>query len=145
MNMSVLSFESLAELFCLLKMIPTSKYNFHPRDIVMNQFTLPAKRGKKFWTSGANDGENCEGVYAWCALSELVPTGLLTAFTKAATSSSDHCLSLDTAGTDNSSVLAHSNCTNKMPYICEPKCKGPTCPSTCVKNVLIPPTFWLYT
>jgi len=93
----------------------------------------------KFWTSGANDGDQCdvEGVYAWCALSEVVPLGLLTAFTKPTKSSSERCLLLDAAGKDNSSALVHSDCTVKMPYICEQNCTEPTCPSDCAKNVEI--------
>jgi hypothetical protein len=95
------------------------------------------KRTKQFWTSGANDGISCDvqSVYMWCALSELVPPGLLSAFIKPTTSASERCLLLDAAGTDNSTTLAHSNCTQKMPYICEPKCKQPKCPSECAKNV----------
>jgi len=91
----------------------------------------------KFWTSGSNDGASCDAqkVYSWCALNALVPTGLLANVTKATTSMTERCLVFDAAGTDNSSVLAHSDCATKMPYICEAPCKLPTCPSTCVKNV----------
>jgi hypothetical protein len=97
----------------------------------------------KFWTSGANDGDQCDvqGVYAWCTLSEVVPKGFLTAYMKPANSSTERCLLLNAAGKDNSSALAHSDCSVKMPYICEPTCKGPTCPSGCVKNVQIPGHF----
>jgi hypothetical protein len=91
-----------------------------------------------FWTSGANDGDQCdvEGAYAWCSLSEVVPKGLLNAYMKPANASTERCLLLNAAGKDNSSALAHSDCSVKMPYICEPTCKIPSCPSGCVKNVL---------
>jgi hypothetical protein len=129
----------MAEIFCLLKMIPIGTcvlHNFIPK--IENSFYLD-KRTKQFWTSGANDGASCnvQGVYMWCALSELVPPGLMSAFIKPTNSSSERCLLLDAAGADNSTTLAHSNCTQKMPYICEPNCKAPKCPSSeCVKNVL---------
>jgi hypothetical protein len=110
-------------------------------DILFIETNLPSKyedkRALKFWTSGANDGDQCdvEGSYAWCSLSEIVPKGLLTAYMKPANLSTERCLLLNAAGKDNNSALAHSDCTVKMPYICEPACKGPTCPSVCVKNV----------
>jgi hypothetical protein len=95
------------------------------------------QRTKNFWTSGANDGISCDvqGVYAWCALGELVPPGMLSAFIKPSNSSSERCLLLNAASTDNSTSLTHANCTQKMPYICEPPCKAPKCPSECAKNV----------
>jgi hypothetical protein len=138
MNMSVLSFESIAELFCLLKMIPAGAQI--PITIICKLklcFLYLDKRALKFWTSGANDGDRCvvEGVYAWCSLNEVVPKGLLTSYMKPANSSTEHCLVMNAAGKDNSSALAHSDCAVKMPYICEPTCKQPTCPSGCVKNV----------
>jgi hypothetical protein len=111
---------------------------FNLKKNIINKAIYSDKRTMKFWTSGANDGAQCDaqGVYAWCALSELVPTGLLTAHTKAANSSSERCLLLDAASADNSSLLAHSDCSQKMAYICESQCTAVSaCPSNCKKNV----------
>lgn len=92
----------------------------------------------KYWTSGADDRCDAQtSVFSWCALNTVVTTGLLTDYMKATTSMTEPCLLFDPAGKDNSSILAHSDCANKMPYICEGNCTKPTCPSYCVKNVQV--------
>jgi hypothetical protein len=91
-----------------------------------------------FWTSGANDGDQCDvqGIYAWCSLSEVVPKGLLNTYAKPSKLTTERCLCFNATGKDNSSALMHSDCSVKLPYICEPTCKEPQCPSGCAKNVL---------
>lgn len=96
-------------------------------------------RTNLFWTSGSNEGENCEAqsVYAWCSLNQLLPSGLLTKFLQPAEAAlSERCVVLNATGADNSSALIHRNCsTAALPFICEPSCLEPTCPATCTKNV----------
>jgi len=105
------------------------------------------KRALKFWTSGANEKCGAQSTYAWCTLGEVVPSGLLTNYTKTSTSLKDRCLLFDAAGKDNKSVLAHSDCSIKIPYICEATCKEPTYPSSLVWKMYVPlkiAIFWFF-
>jgi hypothetical protein len=145
MNMSLLSIDSIAELFCLLKLIPagTSFISQITRTyfIMMMKRVSNAsdKRANTFWTSGSNEGENCEAqsVYASCSLGKKLPPGLLKGFLQpAVAASAERCIVLNATGTDNSSALSHRNCsTAALPFMCEPTCLEPTCPSNCSKNV----------
>jgi len=79
-----------------------------------------------------------QSVYAWCAGNDLVsPAGLFSKYMKtAADAASERCLAFDAGGKDNSSALSHASCTNAtLPFICEPTCKHPQCPTSCAKNV----------
>jgi len=80
-------------------------------------------------------------MYSWCSQNstEMLPT-LIKSFLKPSTNAShERCLAFNsTSKADNSSALAHTSCANdRLPFICELPCAGPTCPAalTCAKNV----------
>jgi hypothetical protein len=94
-------------------------------------------------TSASNEGDRCDvqGVYSWCAQqnSKLLPDLIKTYLKPAVNASQERCVAMDTSNTtDISSALTHVSCASeKLPFICEPLCMGPTCPaaSGCAKNV----------
>jgi hypothetical protein len=149
-NMSLLSIESIAEMLCLLKLIPPGKKN-QPCDAVYSnshsyiKFDLDFKV-KTFMTSGSNEGDGCDvqGVYSWCSqnASQLIIPDLIKSFlTPAANASQERCVALNTSSTkDNSSALNLISCASEQfPYICEPLCISATCPTAtnCAKNVIL--------
>jgi Lectin C-type domain len=145
-NTSLLSVESIAEMLCLLKLIPPSKNELCTTSSVCN-FNTAASIGsqyKTFMTSGSNEGASCEvqGVYNWCTSGNtLLLPDLIKMFLKpTANASHERCVALNaSSNTDNSSALTHVSCAGKQfPFICEPLCIQATCPlaSVCAKNVI---------
>jgi len=89
-----------------------------------------------FWTSGSNEGENCDAhlKYAWC--SKNIPfTTIEESFWKvknATNSTSDRCIAVKQTVDANAGLL-HTPCDQKLPYLCE--MAPPTCPPVCKPSV----------
>jgi hypothetical protein len=145
MNMSLLSVETVTELFCLLKLIPagisekfTTFHRFYQFFRLFVDFKLST-----FITSASNEGDRCEsqGMYSWCSqkATQMLPNLIKSFLKPSANATQERCLAFNaSSSTDNSSALAHTSCANdQLPFICEHPCTGPTCPapSICAKNV----------
>jgi hypothetical protein len=93
-------------------------------------------------TSAINEGDRCdvEGEYTWCSQNTTIIPALMKSFLKPSLNVyHDRCLAFNASSSaDNSSAMMRTSCANKLPFICELQCSGPTCPaaSTCAKNVL---------
>jgi hypothetical protein len=110
----------------------------------LDQLANPDFELSTFITSASYDDDRCgvEGAYSWCSQKTkqlLIPT-LIKSFLKPSVNAlHERCLAFNSSpSTDNLSTLTHISCTNdRLPFICEPSCEGPTCPdaSSCAKNV----------
>jgi len=77
------------------------------------------------WTSGSNEGNFCdvERTYSWCSIGALIsPTDVNKTdnwvdVLDASKAASLRCLSLTVNGTKTG--LAHANCEEKRPFVCE--------------------------
>jgi hypothetical protein len=84
--------------------------------------------GNDFWTSGSNEGANCDvqKVYGWCSSATGAPidppmvTNDSFWLSKVA-SPSQRCLTLsfDSAAATVKIGMKHAECTNKFPVVCE--------------------------
>jgi hypothetical protein len=146
MNMSLLSIETVTELFCLLKLIPAGLelYIFTSLlTILISQIVSLDYKLSTFITSASNEGDMCElqGMYSWCSQKtmQLIPAMVKSFLKPSPNATHERCLAFNaSSSTDNSSALAHTSCTNdQLPFICEHPCVAPTCPaaSECAKNV----------
>ncbi|XP_059489967.1 uncharacterized protein LOC132205108 [Neocloeon triangulifer] len=129
-NLSLLSIDSPLEFRCLL-----------------NLFKYLVKAYPSFsyyWTSGANEGDRCDDfkVYSWCSLNDTLlsaefsptmsPNNSLWSIAMPSNKTADRCLLFKfNRTTTESKGLQHLSCQRTFPYICEPACQKPNCPSSC--------------
>jgi hypothetical protein len=139
--MSLLSIETITEIMCLVKLIPKGNFkHFAAPESLLNNNVLDFK-WKTFLTAGSRESTASCGdapkIYSWCSTGSNIIPNLISNFLKPAINSlTDRCLSFNRESTTNASALEHMECNvNTVPYICEPKCDTPTCPSSCAKNV----------
>jgi len=95
---------------------------------------------KNYWTSGTNEGLNCDlqNVYGWCSGKELMSLAPFAGFMRAAADArTERCLLFKPDPKENASLISHEKCANdvKLPFICEPSCKAASCPASCTKSV----------
>ncbi|XP_059484026.1 uncharacterized protein LOC132201683 [Neocloeon triangulifer] len=92
---------------------------------------------KKYWTSGSNEGTGCEidRKYNWCSMNgssftgQIMNTSLWSA-PSATDATLERCISYVF---DSQKIgMAHTACTEKLLYICEPTCAMPE--TTCTPN-----------
>jgi len=104
--------------------------------------------GSDFWTSGSNEGTNCDvqDVYGWCSSGqqiapEMVSTDLF--WLSKIASAAERCLTLsfDSSSGKFKIGMKRFGCQVKFPTICErnetlcPQMKQPLCPVPSPKNV----------
>jgi hypothetical protein len=126
-NASLLTIENMSELSCLLALAKgiLILHNAFKKNLLVCHADFIAI-GNDFWTSGSNEGPNCDvqDVYGWCSAGGPIDPPMVTNYSfwlSKAASPMQRCLTLsfDSAVATVKIGMKHADCTNKIPVVCE--------------------------